>query len=159
MRYIRFLKPPKLQGDEIKSLITITSDLGDSFCPENVQVSASLRSAEEHGDIYLRKALTWTAGMRSLPIVFNIRDCDVDWPSRVHVTQRNAPLSDHFEKHHNGSDLPSIISAWSDALDPPKGAHEATKTVERRFTPLSNRVLSIWEETGESIARHIWYAT
>jgi hypothetical protein len=159
MRYIRFLKPPKVQHSEIKCLITITSDLGDSFLPENVDLSASLRSAEDHGEIYLRKAIKWQAGMRSLAISFNVRDCDIDWPAQVHVAPKGSPLSDHFEKHQDGSDLPSIISAWSDVLDPTEGIYEAARMVERRFIPLSNRTLCIWEETGESIARHIWYAS
>jgi hypothetical protein len=157
MHYIRFLKPPKLQGSSIKTLITITSDLGESFLPDDVQLSASLRSADGHGEIYLRKSLKWTSSSRSLSVVFNIRDSDIEWPARVHVTQRNAPLIDRFEKHHNGGDLPPIISAWSDVLDPKDGINEASKTVERRFSPLNDRILSIWEETGESIARHIWY--
>jgi hypothetical protein len=156
MRYIRFLKPPKVQDDHIRALITITSDLGENFFPENVQLSAYLRSADDHGEIYLRKGLKWKAGMRSLHVSFDIEDCDVHWPARLHVTLRDAPLSDHFEKTNNGVHLPNIISAWSDILDPPRGVKEATKTIQRRFTPLSNRMLCIWEETGESIARHIW---
>jgi hypothetical protein len=156
MRYIRFLKPPKIQDDHIKALITITSDLGETFFPEDVQLSASLRSSDDHSEVYLRKALKWKTGMRSIPVSFDTRNCDIEWPARLHVTLRNAALSDHFESHNNGTDLPPIISAWSDNLDPPNGLKEATRTVERRFTPLSNRTLRIWEETGESIARHIW---
>lgn len=156
MRYIRFLKPPKIQDNSITALITITSDLGESFFNEDVLISASIFSATHDGEVYLRKGFTWKAGMRSLPISFNIEDSDIDWPARMLVTLRNARMSDHFEKHHAGIDLPNIISASSDLLDLPNGTIEASKTLERRFTPLSERQLSIWEETGESIARHIW---
>ena len=158
MRYIRFLKTPRIEGYDIKALITIASDLGDSFCDENLQLSASLRSADDHGELYLRRSLKWTAGSRTLPITFNIKDSDIDWPVRVHVATRNSGVTDRYEQHHHGGDSPSVISAWSDVLDPNVAVIEASKTVERRFTPLNNRTLSIWEETGESIARHIWYA-
>jgi hypothetical protein len=157
MRYIRFLKPPKIQGNTITALITITSDLGDSFYTEEALLAASIHSADPLDDIYIRRGFKWLPDMRSLPISLNISGCDIDWPARLHVTLRNTPRSDHFEEHHSGVKNRSIISAWSDKLDPDQGISEASKTVERRFTPLSGRILGIWEETGESIARHIWY--
>lgn len=156
MRYIRFLKPPKILGKTIAALITITSDLGESFFDRDVLISASIISAAPDGEVYLRKAFTWKAGMRSLPISFKIEDSDIDWPARMLVNMRNVRIPDHFEKHYSGIDLPNIISASSDLLDLPNGKMEASKTLERKFTPLSERQLSIWEETGESIARHIW---
>ena len=158
MRYIRFLKPPRVERNTLKTLITITSDLGETFLPDDVTLAATLRSDDPEGDIYLRKTLKWRGGMRSLPIVFDLAFADLDWPVRVHVGTKGSPNSDHFEKHHN-AEPPSIISAWSGLIDVPKGINEAEKKVERRFTPLSNRTLSIWEETGESIACHLWYSS
>lgn len=162
MRYIRFLKTPKFlvkdgPNSAIKLVITITSDLGETFFPDDVLLAATLRSDKQNGDIYLRKTIKWEAGMRALPIELYFEQNHIDWPARVHVHARNAPMSDHFERHDDGSDMANIISAWSDVLDPPQGVFEASKSAERHFTPLSNRTLSIWEETGESIARHLWY--
>ena len=161
MRYIRFLKTPKLliqagSKSVIKLVITITSDLGEIFFPDDVLLAATIRSDKSEGDIYLRKTIKWKAGMRALPIELEFDQNHIDWPARVHVHVRNSPMSDHFEKHDDGADLPNIISAWSDVLNPLQGIFEASRAVERRFTPLSNRTLSIWEETGESIARHLW---
>ncbi|TID27454.1 S-adenosyl-L-methionine-dependent methyltransferase [Venturia nashicola] len=161
MRYIRFLKTPKLHSEEgsnsvIKLVVTITSDLGDTFFPGDLLLAASLRSNEQNGDIYLRKTVKWEAGMRALPIELTFEQNHIDWPARVHVHARDSARSDHFERHSDGSDMSSVISAWSDILDPPQGVFEASKSAERRFTPMSNRTLSIWEETGESIARHLW---
>ncbi|KIW03261.1 uncharacterized protein PV09_05481 [Verruconis gallopava] len=158
MRYIRFLKPPKVHGSQIKTLITVTSDLGESFLPEAVQLSASLRSAVQHDTLYLRKKLQWEASMRSIPLTFDFDKSDIVWPVKIHVTTRDAELTDHFERGQNGLSLPPIISAWSDILDLQIGINEAARMVERRFQPLSDRPLCIWEETGESIARHIWDA-
>lgn len=156
MRYLRFLKTPKLQDDSIKTTITVTSDLGETFLNEEVELAATVRSADPFGNIYLRKTLRWKPGLRALSVSFTIADNDIKWPCRVHVAQKNSPDSDHFEKHYDASELPAIISAWSDILDPTKGITTAPRTVERRFKPLSNRILSMWEETGESIARHLW---
>lgn len=156
MRYIRFLKTPKLQDGSIKATITVTSDLGETFLDEELQLAATLRSADLSGDIYLRKTLRWRSGLRTLSMSFSASDNDIDWPCRVHVAVKNSPDSDHFGNNHGASALPSIISAWSDVLDPSKGINTASRTIERRFKPLNSRILGMWEETGESIARHLW---
>jgi len=96
MRYIRFLKAPKVQIETgskstIKAVITITSDLGESFCSEVVHLAASLRSHHDNGEMYLRKVFKWESGMRALPIIFEFEDRNIDWPARVHVTVRNVP--------------------------------------------------------------------
>lgn len=146
MRYIRFLKVPKTDGETLSALVTVTSDLGEDFLAADVALTAAVRSPEYNGDIFLRKSLKWTAGMRALPVTFDLRHCDLDWPVVLHVGPKSSQISDR------------LISAWSSPLDFPAGILEAEKKVERRFTPLSNRTLSIWEETGDSIARHIWDA-
>lgn len=157
MRYIRFLKPPRIVDQTCTFLVTITSDLGEDFLPDDVILAATLRSNDPSGDIYLRRTLKWTSGMRTLSGSFDLAHSDVEYPARVHVGVRSSPTSDHFEKHHDDTDPPSIISAWSAIIDPNNGITEAEKKVERRFMPLSNRTICIWEETGESIARHLWY--
>ncbi|KAF2433265.1 hypothetical protein EJ08DRAFT_72362 [Tothia fuscella] len=158
MRYIRFLKPPKIKGNTITALITITSDLGESFFSERIQLTGAIHKAVPNGEIYQTKMFKWEEHMRSLVVEFNIKNSDIGWPARLHVSLRNVPHSDHFGKHDSGINLPNIVSAWSDILDPTEGISEATRTVERRFTALNGRVINIWEETGESIARHLWDA-
>jgi hypothetical protein len=46
-----------------------------------------------------------------------------------------------------------VVSAWSAPFDLER---ECVKLVERRFVSLEQREVRIWEETGESIARHLW---
>lgn len=157
MRYIRFLKVPKGDSKSISCVITITSDLGHTFLAEDVALSATLQSPKDRGDIFIRKSFTWTAGMRALPVTFDLRHCDLDWPVVVHVGPRGQ-LADYFETQISGAELPAIISVLSSPLHFPGGVYEAERKVQRRLVPLSNRPLRIWEETGESIARHIWDA-
>lgn len=159
MRYIRYLKTPKTDGGKLTALVTITSDLGEDLLADEVALSATVRSADPYGDIYLRKSLKWTGGMRSLPVTFDLTPSNVEWPVRLHVGFQTGEYTDRFERRHASGHLPSLVSAWSDVIDPDNGITEAAKRVERRFMPLSNRTLSIWEETGESIARHLWWET
>jgi hypothetical protein len=159
MRYIRFLKYPKRsyskkeQSSTISSLITITSDLGESFYSKNVTVAASL-VRDEDGRSMGHKVYQWRAGMRNLQVdisIGNIAAC----PVKLHVAA---------EKYENGDDLREylndagndIISAWSETLDL-AGKGTTGSMVERRFLSLNGKTLTIREETGESIARHIWY--
>lgn len=155
MHYIRFLKPPKIQDNKVKALVTITTDLGEYFLLADEQLSISLRSADG-SKIYSRTTSKWKEGMRSLAVSLDTTPGDTDWPARLHVASQGSLLSNRFDQAQHQSGLMAIVSAWSDNLDTCHGVFEATKTVERRFTTLSNRKLCIWEETGESIARHIW---
>jgi len=158
MRYVRFLKTPKLQDKLINATITITSDLGETFLNDEIHLAATLRAADPRGDIYLRTMLKWKPGLRTLSISFSVAEREIRWPARVYVAPKGVPDPDCFDKQQSVSGLPNIISAWSDILDPTQGITVASRTVERRFMPLSNHVLSMWEETGESIARHLWFA-
>jgi hypothetical protein len=158
MRYVRFLKTPKLQDDTIKATITITSDLGETFLNEEIQLSATLRAADPKGHIYTRTTLKWKPGIRTLAVSISLAKREIGWPVRVHVAPKDSPDLDCFDIQHGVPELPNIISAWSDILDPSENITVASKTVERRFKPLSGRILNMWEETGESIARHLWFA-
>jgi hypothetical protein len=159
MRYVRFLKTPKLQDNSIRTTITITSDLGETFLNDEVQLTATLRAADPGGNIYLRTKLKWKPGMRALSVSFSLADKQIEWPARVYIAPKDAQDPDCFNKQHGMSGLPNIISAWSDIMDPSENITTASRTVERRFKSLNNHVLSMWEETGESIARHLWFVT
>ena len=155
MRYIRFLKPPKTDGKSVKALVTITSDLGDSFLAEDAALTATLLADAEES-VQAKINVTWKAGMRSLPVVFDLPPQKLNQPLRVHVGLQDRPESDHFSKLHAAAESPCVISAWSQIINFPKHIIEAEKLVERKFIRQDDRRFSIWEETGESIARHVW---
>ncbi|GAB7349653.1 hypothetical protein MBLNU459_g0329t1 [Dothideomycetes sp. NU459] len=161
MAMLRFLKTPKVRvvngNISLDAVITVTTDLGETFFPNSITLAATLRAPEHNGDVYLRRTIQWTDGMRALPLSLSLTRNEVDWPARLHIGLKNAHMSDHFEKYHSpDSSLPSIISVWSENLDPANGAFETGRRVERRFTPLNGRTLTVYEDTGESIARHLW---
>ncbi|TKX26236.1 hypothetical protein C1H76_1589 [Elsinoe australis] len=164
MHYIRFLKTPKVTAAAgkitLNASITLTTDLGETFYDGDVDLAGTLRSPDRDGDIYLRRSLKWTAGMRSLPITFDLTRSEIEWPAQLHVSLKTprGELADDFETFSGqpDHDTPAFISVWSESLNATRGNFEAARRVERRFTPLSGRSLRIWEDTGDSIARHLW---
>ena len=162
---VRFLKTPKITAKDgkvvLSATVTITTDLGETYYPENVALAATLRSSDSHGDVYLRRSFEWTDGMRALPMTIDITRTEIEWPARFHVglKSRLGYTTDHLENFDDHGDIPSIISAWSDNINATKGNFESSRQVERQFMPLSQRPLHIYEDSGDSIARHLWYVT
>lgn len=168
MYYIRFLKTPKIVLKEnryiLNAVLTVTSDLGESFfeneaslvlalCPVNVNEKSSwmpFRDAE----------VLWRPGMRALPISFEVPG---SWASRqfkVSVFQREPKPGDampNLSLHCNKHPELALCPVSSAPLHPAKGVLCAEQIVERTFVP-GGMIIRIWEETGDSIARHIWDA-
>ncbi|KAH8731395.1 putative methyltransferase-domain-containing protein [Phaeosphaeriaceae sp. PMI808] len=163
MRYIRFLKIPRVVIEkgtakrQVSCLITITSDLGDSFLPRDIQLSAELLSGEPSEQLIVWRTLQWTTGMRSLPITFPLTKIRTLSTLRVRVGVEPKSTQDEYSRL-SGNDLSGVVSAWSSrfSLSPVLG--ETGMVVERRFSLSNENTASIYEETGESIARHLWDA-
>lgn len=174
MHYIRYLKAPVASSStnrsqcHIQTLITITSDLGDSFYGGNLHVLARvLESGDEDGERENERMIRcqwfqWRTGMRAMPLQITFY-MDEHSPGRLMRLMVSAALekTDNDPKYHpyqsiRLADLPRVVSAWS---EPFSVQVRATKReVERRFEiglP-GARTLCIKEESGESIARHIW---
>jgi hypothetical protein len=162
MRYIRFLKSPRVvtvkgsSKQEISCLITITSDLGDSFLPCDIQLSAELLSSHLTDKVLVWRTVQWSAHMRTLPVTFPLVKNRT--PSKFRVRIGAEPKSTYDEYNKLSEDgICGVVSAWSSQFDGFITTGEAEKLVERRFELASGTLVSIYEETGESIARHLWY--
>ncbi|KAF3038806.1 hypothetical protein E8E12_005118 [Didymella heteroderae] len=160
MRYIRFLKTPRIVTEkgtgksQIHCLVTITSDLGDSFFPFDAELVAELiNSQDDH--ILVWRTVAWVGGMRTLAITLPLKKSYASRPLRMRVGIEQKAQYDTFENLCQ-AESQGIVSAWSAEFNP-NGVKEAVKLVERRFK-VAQRVMSVWEETGESIARHLWDA-
>ncbi|PPJ59099.1 hypothetical protein CBER1_01663 [Cercospora berteroae] len=151
MHYIRFLKTPKVYVDRatvtLKAVLTITTDLGETFYPDDLELVFSLRALEEDGEIYLRKRVEWQSGSRSVNVSLDLSRQDVDWPACVHVSVKGTKVTDM---------MPPFVDVWSGSLNPTKGHFESGWRVERRFKSVSGRSLCLLEDAGDSIARHLW---
>ncbi|KAK2809162.1 hypothetical protein FQN50_003997 [Emmonsiellopsis sp. PD_5] len=186
--YIRFLKPPKIlpssSTSTVESLITITTDLGDSFLASDANLLASLyltntTTTNQTTTTTLSSPFTWRAGMRELKITMgpyhrnipsfaacSVRLCVCDASTTTTMKGDGGLIVDRLEP----SGAPGIVAAWSGEFgagrDDDAGGRgrmkkvqmQAEKLVERRFEMGVGPRLSSWEETGNSIARHIWDA-
>lgn len=164
MRYVRFLKTPRITTEkgtnksQVYCLINITSDLGDSTLPYDAALVAELISPERdvQGDeVLVERSLKWTADMRTLPVTLPLKQWHTNGPLRVRVGVKPKASHDTFEELSQ-PESHGIVSAWSAGFNT-NGRKEAVKLVERRFK-IAHRTLKVWEETGESIARHLWYS-
>lgn len=155
VHYIRFLKPPMLgvKGSKatVRALITVTTDLGDNFYQAGITLFAILLEEEE--SLSQWRKYQWKAGMRTLWIEIGDIPIAAVWSSiRLLVTHKKSKDADSMS-HEN---MPEILSAWSDRFglaDEPDS--NVRHKVERRLGTAGS-VISIYEECGESIARHIW---
>ena len=155
-RYVvRFLKTPRVYVDDVnvtlKAVLAVTTDLGETFYPEDLELIVTIRDSQEDGDIYLRRKVQCQAGARFVPITFNLSYQDVEWPACMHVSVKSPDSSSKIQGF-----LPPIVDVWSGRLNPTKGHFESGQRVERRFTALSERKVSLLEDAGDSIARHLW---
>ncbi|CZR61207.1 uncharacterized protein PAC_11103 [Phialocephala subalpina] len=165
MHYIRFLKVPRLIriGRDQRTLtakITITTDLGESFLATDVVVEALL---EFPSGVPIPNAKqsrhTWAGknGMRSIEVSIAV--------PRKHTGLLRMSVRAVERKY---ADVESLQDTFSPAL--PGGivavnsmpididsSHTSEALAKRRFSTNLGSI-SIWEETGESIARHIWDA-
>ncbi|KAF2752817.1 hypothetical protein EJ05DRAFT_542400 [Pseudovirgaria hyperparasitica] len=161
MRYVRFLKPPKIEGRQLKALITIANDLGDELLAEHTILYACLVSNSQPSCVYVTSTVAWTTYSRAVPVVLELGEARIQiWPARLYVGVHPQPESDTMNKvMGNGTIVrQGILSAYSTTLNPRDGLTIAAPLVERIFTSDARGCLRLWEESGESIARHTWDA-
>lgn len=160
--YIRFLKSPRIQKQKprslsIAALISVTTDLGDSFLADDVDLLATL-VLEGTDKVLCQGSLNWKAGKRELPVSLGPLPELLSQQSLILVVSAIKPCRVEYPIEDNllgNSTIPLVISGFS---APFGGSHPpvAEKLIERRFCSMGKLNLRIWEETGNSIARHIW---
>ncbi|KAJ5156723.1 hypothetical protein N7492_009526 [Penicillium capsulatum] len=162
--YIRFLKTPRFEQQKaqvfISALICITTDLGDDFLAEDVDLIATwaVRFSRENVS---SKRFRWQAGARQLPIQIPVHLSLAQMNNAPHAAVLEVHPQNSSIIHHvlGESSMPLVVSGCSDHFHWPSGG-AADKLIQREFkiNEQGSEVLKIWEETGNSIARHIWDA-
>ena len=147
--YIRFLKPPKIdQKGRVRALIAITTDLGDGFYPDDLNLHATITKNDNRMSEW--QSVEWKRGMRTLWIdivnVYANLPVDLRLVVNCEMSVEGNPIS--VEK------MPEILGVWSDTFGESKG--QAGGISQRRYRTGLKAEKTIIEETGESIARHIW---
>lgn len=171
MHYIRIFKQPRLlplssstsssSPRILSAKITITTDLGESFLVSDIR----LRVEIEVGGVSIGtgKEYVWkgTNGMRSLEIQIPVRVPREEawWTTMVVGPAESRFGVDSFEdvfgqSMGNGGRIAKVRSR---GIDLKTGGTRSEGMAERVFNTGFGRgkEIRIWEETGESIARHI----
>jgi hypothetical protein len=170
MHYIRFLKSPKIVGEgDQKALVakvTIATDLGESFLAADVGVHVGVVGRDAESILSPGEEYVWKGreGMRSLEVSLpmkRVRKVDV---LRMYVCATGEAYTDTFEsvlgldsQSRKVENRSGVVTARSMEVDVRSGQTIGAGMVERVFRN-ERAEIHIWEETGESIARHVWYA-
>ncbi|ESZ97481.1 hypothetical protein SBOR_2170 [Sclerotinia borealis F-4128] len=174
MHYIRLFKQPRLlplsssaSSSTLRTLsakITITTDLGESFLMSDVNFHAEI---EVDGvSVGAGKEYVWkgTNGMRSLEIQIPVRTSREEgrWTTLVVGPAEKIYGVNSFEGvlEEGKGNRGGIAKVRSRSIDLKTGATKSEGMAERVFSTGFGRgeEIRIWEETGESIARHMWDA-
>lgn len=176
MHYIRFLKPPSLSQPfkgskdvQLTTKITITSDLGESFLCVDLPILVVLLDDKDLQ--FQSRPFQWKAGNRQLEISFSIGKTGQTtkggpkWPVRVLVqpeaAQNRLEKLSHLLKVPTENEEPPafVLPVLSESISgvDPIVTTGTPRMAQRLFKMANGESLYIWEETGESIARHIWY--
>ena len=158
MHWIRFLKLPKAAVSKdgkyvANALVTITTDLGESFLMSDCDLHVWIEYQEnEQFPPSSKTAHKWVGGTRQLAIQHHL-DCPEASITRMVIAMAEdfAAASSPVEQSTSLSKIfaaRAIVSAQAHPL------HELH--VERQLTLPGGSILSIYEESGESIARHVW---
>ncbi|OAL23169.1 hypothetical protein AYO20_11037 [Fonsecaea nubica] len=156
VQYIRFLRTPQSdvgkKAIDISAVVAVTTDLGDAFFSEDVELLADVVEANSpHGVLY-SQTIKWQASTRALKFAVHCPGKYLSRPVRLHVTTKET------ETASQALEIPKILDVWS-CVFLLSDKQRTDPIVERRIA-LSNRsVVRMWEETGDSIARHIWDAS
>ena len=155
VHYIRFLKSPKAESERerlsVKALVTVTTDLGDDFFHTELPLHVMLLPQERTSSS--GKKVLWKSGMRVLAI--NIQDLPLSVKSNnltLAVSPRRSMDADELAMDC----MPEVLGAQSPVVMP--NTHLCIHKIERRLQT-SIGCIRIFEDAGESIARHIWYAS
>lgn len=155
--YLRFLKPPKLdiQKGIVRALLTVTTDLGDAFYSGDLILHAIVVASEGASDWQSPwQTAKWKNGMRTVWV--EIRDIQSSPLEllRLLVNTQQTVLADSAQFDR----LPDVLSARSELFV--RGADwekiQADYRIERRFRTEAGQERVIYEDIGESVARHIW---
>ena len=152
VHYIRFLKPPKFDVQKciVRALVTITTDLGDDFYPADLDLYAAVISdASKESDTEWKRIL-WKRGRRNVWIEKGETQFKDTRSMRLLVSTQRTLAADTLLL----SNLPEILSARCEIFGREKP--QAGDKIERRYMTRQGNKRAIYEETGESIARHIW---
>ena len=173
MHYIRFLKAPRVLPNApavVTAKVTVTTDLGESFLMEDTELVVGLEDESGRPLKSPVREYLWKGshGMRSLEVMASItgRVSVVRMFVRPKKEDHNIESFESVLAHSNSNmsmeDLGGVVAVRSMVIDAKGKKSMGSGLAERAFSSRSGSFatqINVWEEIGESIARHIWYAS
>jgi len=160
MHYIKFFKLPKLINrgknptDTVKTTVAVTTDLGDDFFPNALQLRFEVLGLDK---VIQSSTHQWKTGMRALPVEFDLSKrapiC------RLRVSASESEYSTSFDLSNGILVTPCVmpvVSGIFNTVGPGETRETRDTDVERVIPLMESPELRIYEATGDSIARHIW---
>lgn len=166
MHYIKFLKLPSYDAGSltIKTKIAVTTDLGDDYFPNELPIQFDVLQSDVNegrdatGAIALSQTRQWSAGMRVLTVELKLTKSKVKSSStfRLRVSPGLSEFSSQFDIVDGVLVTPAVMPIVSERFHGGMDPAGDKPYVERSIPLREHAELSMWEETGDSIARHIW---
>lgn len=156
VHYIRFLSVPRFMAADngasrkIHAVFTVTTDLGEAYFPDDLELMVRLVKSEQPADVVDLWPVMWRKNSRVFKLSVRHMVSNPTVLMRIHISTRKTDQS-----HAKGGRFPKVLDAWTSSFRFDLCA-PAEDLVERRMQLASNNIVKIWEETGESIAKHIW---
>jgi hypothetical protein len=170
MHYIRLLRPPSLEGSKsklsLKLVVSITTDLGDSFLSpaQPVFIRVLVRSHGTDGEIWteitsVKSRPTWRKGLRvlkfDLPVPAALSRVD-----KVHIRPTDQRLvassASDLARRSQGLIVPVSVDLVAPENEAAHVCYRVLKLSDDQGSGLSS-ALQVEEEIGDtSLARHVW---
>ncbi|KAF2671431.1 hypothetical protein BT63DRAFT_216981 [Microthyrium microscopicum] len=185
MRYIRLIQPPHVVLQDgrprIKCKVTVTNDLGDSFCPVDLDLVLFIRrvnDAEIFFDQRIVESWKGTRGMRVLTFEFEPSREMINAPQGVSIVvaailprHKSVAADTHaFPKDSKNllpgssglgldKDMVYVMGVQSAQLLIKTGCRASNELSRRDFWLADDTIMHIWESSGShNIESHIWDA-
>ena len=153
MHYIRFLRTPQTNASkksiDISAVVAVATDLGDSLYPGDIDLAVEVVEGNHPYETLCTSLLEWKSTSRALKFTIQCPGKYISRPVLLHVTTKET--SDALKS----LSVPKILDVWS--VEFPLSDKQRTEPIVERQLWIRNKSrIRIREETGESIARHIW---
>jgi hypothetical protein len=161
--YIRFLRVPQIKLEangrgkdrvaRITAVLTVTTDLGESYFPEDLELNVRLVNSEDRGALPIHWRVYWRKNTHVTKLDFRHRNGGSRQIMYLHVS---TPATD--ETWVKYAQIPGVLDVYSLGFQLHMDC-SAPDYAERRLPLTNTTTITIKEAIGESIARHIWWAS
>lgn len=154
----------------VQALITLETDLGDSIFYDDIGLSCIVIDESTKGKTgatskIARMEVQWPSGARSLNVEVSMKGITAKELAskalRLRIgsspkTQGVAKDTTLLPEHDRKMSMPILIAQTSGVINSDGTAPSGRVQVERPLSLGNGKELSIWEDAGVSMARHVW---